>query len=248
MTPAQARQVLLLCRPGTSDLEDPEMVQALEVAGQDPALRQWYEQHCAFQTALRNKLRQIEAPAGLKARILAQRKIVPLPVWWRRPVWLAAAAAVVLFVGILAVAIQAHPQDRFANYRVRMVRAALREYAMDLKTPEDQQLRQFLAAKGAPADYVLPKGLAKLPLTGGGFLRWRNHPVSMVCFNQGGGQMLYLFVLDRSAVQDPPPATPHWTNFNKFEVASWTRDSRTYLLAGPKEPGFQSYLLEPQPN
>ena len=244
MTPAQARQVLLLCRPGSSDLQEPEVVQALEVARQDPALRAWYEQHCAFQTALRNKLRQIEAPADLKARILAQRKIVSLPVWWRRPVWLAAAAAVVLFVGVVAVTIRARTPDRFANFEARMVGAALRQYAMDLKTNDMQQVRQFLAAKGAPADYVVPKRLAQLPLTGAGFLHWRSQPVSMVCFNQGGGQMLYLFILDRSAVPDPPPATPQLAGLNRLQVAAWSRDGRSYLLAGPKEPDFQSYLSD----
>ncbi len=248
MTSAEAKQILLLCRPGTSDLHDPEAAQALELAREDADLGRWYEEHCTFQTAMRRKLRQIEAPADLKARILAQRKIVPLPVWWRSPRWLAAAAAVVLFAGVLAVVIRPHAPDRFANFQARMVGAALREYAMDLKTNDMRQVRQFLATKGAPADYVVPQGLERLPLTGGGFLRWRNHPVSMVCFDRGGGQMLYLFVLDRSAVQDPPPATPQLADLPKLQVASWTRDGRTYLLAGPKEPDFQSYLSEPQPN
>ena len=86
MNRPEARQILLLYRPGTSDSHDPEMAEALELARRDPELSRWFEAHCAFQTALRQKLRQIEVPLDLKARILAQPKIVPLPVWRRSQV------------------------------------------------------------------------------------------------------------------------------------------------------------------
>ncbi len=242
MTRRQAQQALLLYRPGTPDALEPEIALALEQVGQDPELARWYEQHCAFQTAMRNKLRQIEVPADLKARILAQPKIVPLPVWRRSPVWLAAAAAVVLLVGLAALLLPPRTPDRFADFQGRMVRVASREYAMDLRTNDMQQVRQFLRSRGAPADYVLSRGLEQLNLTGTAFLRWRNNPVSMVCFDRGGNQMVYLFVMDSAAVKDPPPATPQMSRTNKLEVASWTREGRTYVLAGPKDPDFQKYL------
>ena len=49
----------------------------------------------------------------------------------------------------------------------------------------EPELSQFLASKGAPANYKITGGLAKLELAGGGFLRWRSNPVSMVCFKSG---------------------------------------------------------------
>ena len=64
----------------------------------------------------------------------------------------------------------------------------------------------------------------------------------MVCFYPGGNQMLYLFVMDSSAVKDPPPAAPQVSQVNKLEVASWTREGRTYVLAGPKDLDFQKLL------
>ena len=70
MNSVQAKEVLLLYRPGTADMADPQMVEALELAGRDPELGHWFEQHRAFQKAMRAKLQQIEVPAHLKASLL----------------------------------------------------------------------------------------------------------------------------------------------------------------------------------
>jgi hypothetical protein len=243
MNRREAERALLLYRPGTPDVRDPEIAEALELARQDPELRRRHEQHCAFQTAVREKLRQIEAPADLKARLLAPRKVVSLPVWWRSPLWITAVAAMgLLFLGLVALWNKPRTPDQFADFQTRMIRAVLREYAMDLKTNDMQQVREFLASRGAPADYVVSPGLEQLKLTGGGALRWRSNPVSMVCFDRGGNQMLYLFVMSSAAVKDPPPPTPRVAEIKQVQVATWTREGKSYLLAGPKDSALQKYL------
>jgi hypothetical protein len=238
----EAKQILLLYRPGSADAHDPQIAEALALLPHDPELEHWYEQHCAFQTAVRRKLRAIEVPAELRARILARQKTVSLPVWWRNPVWLAAAAAIVLLIGLGGLLVRPRTPDTFADFQGRMVRTALREYRMDLETNDMQQVRQLMATGGAPSDYVLPKGLEILQLAGGGLLRWRSKPVAMVCFNRSTNQMLYLFVLDRAAVKDPPPTTPRVANLSRLQTASWTKDERTYFLAGPEESDLRKYL------
>ena len=122
-----------------------------------------------------------------------------------------------------------------------MVSAAVRVYGMDLTTNDMTQLRQFIAQRGAPADYELTKGLEKLPLLGGGLLRWRGNPVSMVCFDRGGNNMLFLFVTKRSALKDPPSSAepgPELAQVDGLMTASWTRGDDSYVLAGAQEPGF----------
>lgn len=245
MNPQEAKQILLLYRPGTADAEDPEVVTAMEVARRDLALARWFQEHCAFQQAMRAKLRQIAVPPHLKAALLARRKIVPLPVWRRNPVWLAAAAALVLLLGIAGLWLKPRSSSRFANFQARMVGTALREYRMDLVTNDMSQVRRFLAERGAPADYALSRGLERLQLTGAGLLRWRNNPVSMVCFNRGHDQMLFLFVMNRSALKDPPPGSPQLTKVNELMTASWTSGDKTYLLAGPAEDDFARKYLPP---
>jgi hypothetical protein len=247
MNRSQAQQVLLTYRPGTADAADPELADALQLTREDPELRRWFEQHRAFQRAMRARFRQIEVPAHLRTSILAQARVpqpivMPPRVWWRNPAWLV-AAAVVLLAGLAGLWLKPGPSAQFANYQARMVSGALREYQMDIRTNVMSLVRQDLAARGAPADYVVPKGLERLRLTGGGRLTWRSSPVAMVCFDRGDKQMLYLFVLNRSAVKDPPPANPRVAKVNEYLTVSWTQGDKTYLLAGPEEADFlQKYL------
>jgi hypothetical protein len=247
---AQAKQILLLYQSGARDFQDPEMDEAMELARHDPELASWFEQHQAFQASMRAKLRQLEVPFQLKASLLASRKIVRPLVFWQRPVWVAAAAIFVLLLGITGFLLRPSVPDRFADYRETMVSAAVRVYGMDLETTDPLQLRQFIANKGAPADYRLTQGLEQLPLKGGGLQRWRGHPVSMVCFDRGGSRMLFLFVLKRSAVKDPPPENASKAELAPLEgllTASWTRGDDTYVLAGPDEASFAEKYLQAQP-
>jgi hypothetical protein len=247
MNRAEAKEVLLLYRPGTADAADPQVAEALELARRDPELGGWFEQHRAFQKALRAKLQQIEVPAHLKGSLLIQggrrpTAIPPRP-WWRRPIWLTATAVVLLLLGLAALRLRPRVPDRFANYESRMVSEAQREYGMDLETNDMRQLRQFMAQHGAPADYFVPRGLERLQLTGGGRLTWRSNPVAMICFDRGDKQMLFLFVMKRSAVKDPPPDTPRLSKVSRMLTATWTRGDNTYILAGQAEADFAKKYL-----
>jgi hypothetical protein len=242
---SEAQRVLLLYRPGTAETGDPEMLEALELARRDPELGQWFEQHRAFQKTMRARFRQIEVPAHLRTSILAQAPaqgpIISQPQpWWRQPAWTmaVAVAVVVVLAGLAGLWLRPHRADQFANFRARMVSDALREYQMDIQTNVMRVVRQDLAARGAPADYVVPPGLARLHLTGGGRLTWHSNPVAMVCFDRGDKQMLFLFVLNRSALKDPPPATPRLAKVNALLTASWTQGDKAYVLAGPEETDF----------
>ncbi|HVM50546.1 MAG TPA: hypothetical protein VMU04_21145 [Candidatus Acidoferrum sp.] len=247
MTRAEAQRVLLLYRPGPPETGDPDMLEALELAKRDPELGQWFDQHRAFQKTVSARLQQIEVPAHLRTSLLARAQapatlLTPPQPTWRRPFWLA-AAVIVLAACLLGLWLRPRAGDEFANYRARMVSGVLREYQMDIKTNDMRLVRQDLGSRGAPADYVVPRGLERLHLTGGGRLTWRNNPVAMVCFDRGDNRMLYLFVLKRSAINDPPPGTPRLAKVNELLTASWTQGDETYVLAGPEEPGFvQKYL------
>jgi len=251
VTLEEARRVLMLYRPGTADAGDPEFAEAVELARNDSELGAWFEQHCAFQTAMRSKFRQIEVPPDLKAQLDDAQKLVHVRRWrWRRrAAWMAAAAVVALLLALAASFLAPRIPNRFADYRSRVVHEAVRGYRMDTVTSEQSKVRRFFAERGAPSDYVLTKGLEKLTLTGAGLLKWRSNPVAMVCFDRGDKEMVFLFVLSKAAVKDSPPAAPPQVEqVNKLLTVSWTRDDYTYVLAGLPELDFEKkYREEEQP-
>jgi len=242
----QAKAILLLYRPGTRDVEDPEITEAIQVTRQDPELAKWFAQHQAFQLSMRAKFREIPVPERLKVSIKARHKIVYPAVFWQRPVWLAAAAIFIALLGLSGFWLRPSVPDRFTHYRETVVSYAVRQYGMDIATPDPTQLRSFIATNGAPADYSLTPGLAKLPLQGGGRLRWRGNPVGMVCFDRGAGSTLFLFVMKRSSLKDPPPEAPPKAELAQIDglmTASWSQGNDTYVLAGPTEAGFADKYL-----
>jgi uncharacterized membrane protein YbaN (DUF454 family) len=238
----EAQKILLLYRPGTADADDPLVAEALAVASQDPGLREWLEGHKTFQEKVRQKMREVPVPGGLKERILANRKVISLH-WWQQPTWLA-AAAMVIALGVATMFLMQEPRpDKLADYRGRMVRSALRNYKMDILTSDREQVRQYLRKKGGPADYQIPKALDKLPVTGGGLLNWRGKPVSMVCFDRGQKKMVFLFVIHKTALKDAPSQMPELAEVNRLPTASWTSGQNTYLLASEQEPqALEQYL------
>ena len=63
MDKSQAKGILALYRPGSSDAEDPHFTEALALAKRDPELQPWFEAHCAEYAAFRAQLKRIAVPA-----------------------------------------------------------------------------------------------------------------------------------------------------------------------------------------
>jgi hypothetical protein len=236
VTTEEAKAILLLYRP-SADGRDPEMAAALEQASRDPELQRWFDQHRALQERLRQKFAELPVPGELKEAILAGRKIVRPALWWQQPAWLAAAALIAILIGIGAFWLRPAPTERFSLYRARMVRTIQHEYHMDVLTNDLPSLRQYLARKGAPADFDVPKPLAQLKLTGGGRVAWGKHPASMVCFDRGDKQMLVLFVIDSGALKGEP-RRPSTAKIDTLQTLSWSQGPHTYVLGGPDDPEF----------
>lgn len=243
MTREEARQILLLYRPDVPDADDSDLAEALALAQDDPELKQWLDDHLRQQTSFRRSFRSLPVPDELAARILAARQPKHVHLWrWHAP-WLLAAATLILLGWLAQLVIFSAAPDRFENFQSRMVSTVLCEYRMDIVTNRDEAVRGFMAKREAPASYEIPLPLRNLKLTGGGLLRWRDHPVSMICYDRGTNQMIFLFVVNRQAPRDPPSPSPRVKAVNKLTTASWTQGDWVYFLAAEKFPGFpENYL------
>ncbi len=232
ITREQAKDILSTRRPGSPAAADPELAEALRLVEREPELRQWWEEHQRFDAGVRAALQAIPVPPDLAGRIVAGRPAstlrLPAP---RRWLWGLAAAAVVAFAAWLVWWSQpAGPQ--FPTFRIRMARTALREYRMDIQTNDLAAIQRFLAQNRAPAQYALSPPMQALPGLGCGILRWQNQPVSMICFDRGQGQILWLFVAERGAVAGAPAGRePVFASVGRLATAAWSEGNQVYLLA-----------------
>ena len=247
----EAKIILLPYRHGTADADDPHIAEALALAERDQELKDWLVKHCARQFVLREKFRQIAAPAGLKEQIISEQALQEKIIFWRPQFALAAVAVLVLLVVLVPIRFSHRGHDdTLAIYQNRMVGIALRGYAMDLATNSPEQIRAHLASNQAPADFVLPAALQKVALTGCAVEGWQDVKVSMICFHTdkplapGGQSDLWLFVVDRASVKDAPAGnSPQFAKINRLITATWTQGDKLYLLgAEGDERMIQQYL------
>ena len=238
MDSVEAKKILILYRPGTGDAAEPQFAGALELARHDPELKRWFENHCTDFIALRSKLRQLPVPSDLRDRILSRHTEPRVNIWWRQPAFLGAAAVIMVLLALTALWPGPRPDKSLAAFQARMVRT-IRDYRMDMVTTNLDEIRQFLATAQYEADYILPESLAKLPGSGCAKLTWQGKKVSMICFDAGAKQDLYLFVIAQAELKNPPPpGTPQFKQVNKIITASWSAGGKTYVLAAKGEESF----------
>lgn len=254
MTRDEAKRILLLYRPDSVEPPDPEMEGALNLLKRDAELREWFEAHCATQSAIRNALRTISPPAALKEQILSERPKAAATPAWRRPsnVLLIASLLALLIVSGVWWQRQSGVTEELSYdaYRGRMVRTALRLYGMELETNSTPVIRAYLGQQHARADFALPSGLAEASPTGCGVLSWQGNSVSMVCFHSGRtlkpGEKtdLFLFVMKSdAAIGAPDQPAPKFAEENRMLTASWREGDLVYLLATEGDEEFLRKFL-----
>jgi len=242
----QAKDILMLYRPGLPELDDSELAAALDLAKRDPELQRWLQEHEARQQVIRASFRAIPVPEGLKEQILSERKVhFSLPLHRKAVVALVCVLSALLLLFTLFPFARQSEDKSFANFRSRMVRTASRHYPkMDLETSDPVQIRSYLSQHQAHGTYVLPAPLERVTPTGCALLQWQGKPVSMVCFNSGSKPSantadLFLFIINRADVPNAPTTgKPEFAQTNSMATASWSEKDKTYVLAALGDEAF----------
>jgi hypothetical protein len=243
MDSVQAKEVLRLYRPGTTDAQDPRMAEALQAIQSDPELARWFEEHCAVYIAIRTKLKQIEIPPDLKRNILLENlgrspRIISL---WRHPaVWAAAAAFAALAAGTWLLFLKPAPQIGFEKFEEWRVSEVQRGYKMKPATSLTQINTYLETNHGIVEPTLAAKPLGQLPVEGFATTPWQGRRVTMLCFNggktkDGKDKMLYFFVANRADFPGSPApgAKPQFRRISHLNAASWSSHDKVYILAGP---------------
>src|SRR5258706_1605982 len=239
MNSEQAKQVLALYRPGIDNADDPEVAEALSLVQRDPDLGRWWAEQSAVYAATRQKFKDIPVPEALQNQLVTITRL-------RRPgrasagIW-AAAAAIIIFIGV-ALYLASRPLEHgFAAYRAKMVRTAMGNYPMPFMTNDLGAIRSYLDTNNAHGDYALTPALSKLPGEGCLILQWHSRTVSLICLDGGKGRDVFLFVINRSDLSDPP-ASRQFAQLGKLATASWSDGPKSYVLATSDELFLRSLL------
>lgn len=237
MTNDEAKFILSAYRPGGRAEADPAMAQALEQAKRDPALRAWFERQQAHDTVLAAKLRELAPPAGLREAILAGARLsqpaeiktkaggAAARAWWRRPLWLAAAAAIALLAGVMAWRFSPVRGETMEEFAVNFVQ---RGFVLQKHGADVGALKDWLGAQHGPLPEALPAQFADLHALGCRTLDYRGHEVSLVCFERGGKEY-HVFVARRDDVPGWDPK-PRFLENRAFAAVTWTDDKNRYVL------------------
>jgi hypothetical protein len=243
MNNEEARLILGAYRPGGQDAADPRFQGALEQAKRDPELAAWFARECRADAALAGKVRErSQPPAHLKTAILAAARMARPAPWFRRPVWIAAAA---LLIGVLVLAAMLVPKSghaEFAAFQSAMSGfLGSKQFRLEHMTPRATEAQRWLADRRV--DFVMPAKLENQPTIGCRVIDWQGHQVSLICFKLDGGEVVHLFTLDRAALRDAPPLEPQFSVAGRYAMAGWTCDDKVYLLASSRgEAGLRKVL------
>ena len=232
MNEDEMRLILRSYRPGLDNPNDPQFAEALGSAAEDPEMARWWEEEQAFDHAMAAHVAALRAPFGLKTRILAQ---ATAPATSRSARWIVglagAAALLFLLTQVADVWRNAAPASAaLPDYASEMVSFIKLPPSLPLMSPHLGTIMNWLEEEKAIPPNV-PANLALLDPVGCRVLSFRQHDVTLVCFNRGSDKLAHLFVVDRAALPElKPGAAAIFQREGEWMTATWTENERVYMI------------------
>lgn len=247
MNNQEAKLILQAYRPDGQDASDPLFAEALEQVRLDPELQKWFAKQNAVEARLQARLETaIPIPRGLKSDLLALRKISQPAPWWRfQPMQLAAAAAVVLLLGLAVLFLLPQKQTQLASFRETMARySAQKQEHIVFESHDLAKIQQWLQGRGIETNFDLPAALPGRSMQGCRVVDWNGRRATMICFMLNGEHM-DLFVMDRAGLPDlPDTGAPQYARAGDLMTATWSRGDSIYLLTGQNKELLQKVLQQ----
>ena len=230
MTTEEAKFILEARRPDGSDDSDPQVAEALAIAGLDPALTRWLEDRSRFDTAVAANLAGFRPPAGLRARILAGKQVSKPASAVSFRAWLAVAAvmAVLLTLGLGLMRTRSATVAEFGSDAARFVYEKW-DHRFDLEESDAGRIRQWLADQKTGSPFDIPASVAGRKMYGCKVYEWNGRKATLVCFSADDGGTIHLVMTARDAMSDPPGETPVHFRQGDYNMAAWSRGSHVYV-------------------
>ncbi|MDR3401923.1 MAG: hypothetical protein P4L99_05425 [Chthoniobacter sp.] len=105
------------------------------------------------------------------------------------------------------------------------------------RSQDPEELRTWLLAQGAPADFQIPAKLRPMKSFGCEVVDVHGRPAYLTCFwvekkpGVDDGSLVHLLVAKRSDFKDVPPATPQFRELSGWSFAAWSEGDVIYTMA-----------------
>jgi hypothetical protein len=229
----EAQQLLSALRPNGSEANEPLFADALALAETDPKLRAWWEAQQRFDRRMAAKMSAVPVPDDLREQILAAPKVAAFPPQWRHRSLLVAAALVALFcvAGVFWSINHSGPLNCAELAGEVSTALGTTGPQLAMTSTDHQEVKAWLKSRNAPVGDMPPKFAA---LTSIGCQKYyvHGHVLSVVCFTLGNGREAHLFMIDKTALADPPDSHgPQYDRLNGWNVATWSDSRTSFILA-----------------
>jgi len=195
-------------------------------------LRKQIHDHYAAQSLPAEKMDAVLA-RGREVAGHEAEKIIKLPSsarWWRAG--LALAAALAIFVGLAQWRSRSPEKVSFAGMTPRVVEFFGTPPELPKRSQDKAELRAWLLAQGAPADFRIPAKLMPLESLGCQVVDVHGRPAWLTCFWREKGELVHLFAVRRSDFRDgPTSAAPQLHEHGGWSFASWAEGDVLYTMA-----------------
>jgi hypothetical protein len=247
MNNQEAKLILQAYRCGGQDASDPLFAEALEQARRDPELQKWFAEENALDARIQASLQTaVPVPRELKSNLLALGKIVrPTPWRWFQPMKLAAAAAVLLLLGLAAFLLFPQRSAQLASFRETMARYSLQQQGhVAFESHDMAKIQKWLQDRGMETQIELPATLPGKSAQGCRVVDWNGRKATMLCFVLDG-EHLDLFVMDRAGLPDlPEGGAPQFAEANGVMTATWVKGDKVYLLTDDNKKFLRKLLQQ----
>lgn len=172
------------------------------------------------------------AADGEKVVALPTRRAVP----WQSV--LAIAASIALMAALAVWWMQGSAKVSYAFLAPRVVEIFGTGPTLPKRSQDPQELRAWLLAQGAPADFQIPAKLRALKSFGCEVVDVHGRPAYLTCFwvekkpGVDEGSLVHLLVAHRNDFKDAPPSgTPQYRAMDGWSFAAWSEGDVIYTMA-----------------
>lgn len=233
-------------RPELYADDDPMIAEALAAAKQDSELKAWLEEEISFDRGFSASLGKLAPPPGALDQLLAQATAIRTERSPSKPWWLAAAAILLACSLFGAKFLLFPPPVQFAHtetktipiFRKDMAKFANSRFILDETFENLEESERWLEKRGFPTYHKVPSQIVQFRGIGCKAINWDGTKVGLICFTNGKGQTVHLFVVEASVFKTLSPATAPLEQViihRHLETGGWTADDMVFLLvaSGP---------------